>query len=375
MALVCVGIIALAFFPWDYVSPTYNLSGDPLVLMFTRWDAMWYIDIARHGYWFKALAFFPLYPAAIAGLRWLTDMSAAWSGIAISNLALVFALAVLWLLVRDECGEAVASRTARWFLFFPTAFFLSAVYTESLFLLGVLLTFWLARRRKIWQAGVIGLMAALTRNQGVLLVVPLLAAYWQLAQADRTSEGIWRWLRPELLAITLPAVGLLGFVVWQGMVFHRLDAFLVVQAAWGRAVAPPWVGMAAAVRTVASGGALQASTVLSMMDLLAALVFLGLLLAGMRQRLPWSWLVFSGAAWLMDVSAPALGGESPLLSMTRLVLVLFPGFVVIARATLNSERPEAGPIRRSIGGTMPMWVLPMFQAMFFAIFATWRWVA
>lgn len=375
VALVSVGVMALAFLPWMYVSPTYNLSRDPLVLMFTRWDAMWYIDIARRGYWFKALAFFPLYPAAIAGLRWLTDMSAAWSAILISNAALVGVMVVFWLLVREHYGERLASQTTRCFLLFPTAFFLSAAYTESLFLLLVLLTFWLAERRQLWAAGLTGFLAALTRNQGVLLIVPLIGAYAQLAWGSPEPSRLWRWVRADVLAVAGPAAGLLAFAVWQGLVFHRAGAFLAVQAAWGRVVAPPWVGIVAAIGRVISGEPLQASTVLSMMDLLAALAFLGLIVVGVRQRLPWSWLVFSGAAWLMDVSAPALGGESPLLSMTRLVLVLFPGFVSLAMLTDTAAKPGAGGVRAGTLGTMVPWVFPMFQAMFFAIFATWRWVA
>ena len=376
VALVAVGFIALAFFPWVYVSPTYNVSRDPVVLMFTRWDAMWYIDIARRGYWFKALAFFHLYPAAIAGVRWLTGASAAWSALILSNLALVGTVAVFWRLVREYYGAPVASRTTRWLLLFPTAFFLSAAYTESLFLLGVVLTFWLAGpRQKIWWAGLTGFLAALTRNQGVLLVVPLLGAYWRVVHADTTAPRFWRWVRVELLALAMPVAGLLAFAGWQALVFHRADAFLAVQAAWGRAVEPPWVGMVAAIGNVLAGGPLQAPTILSMMDLLAALGFLGLLVVGVRQRLPWTWLAFAGAAWLMDVSAPALGGESPLLSMTRLVLVLFPGFVSLALVTESASQPNASAWRAGTVGTMWPWVLPMMQAMFFAIFATWRWVA
>lgn len=376
VALVAVGFIALALLPWMYVSPTYNVSGDPVVLMFTRWDAMWYIDIARRGYWFKALAFFPLYPAAIAGVRWVTGVSAAWSALMVSNLALVASALVFWRLVREYCGTQLASRTLRLFLLFPTAFFLSAAYTESLFLLAVLLTFWWAGPQKnIWAAGTAAFFAALTRNQGVLLVVPLIAAYWRMAQADQAAPRLWRWMRVEMLAVAMPAAALLLFAGWQALVFHRADAFVAVQAAWGRALAPPWVGMAAAVHRVLAGGPLQAPTILSMMDLLAALGFLGLLVVGIRQRLPWTWLAYAGAAWLMDVSAPALGGESPLLSMTRLVLVLFPGFVSLAKIVEAAERPGASAWRAGTVGTMWPWVLPMLQAMFFAVFATWRWVA
>ena len=67
LALVLVGWIALAELPWQYYSPTYNSTQNPLLLMWIRWDALWYTGIASHGYWTQALAFFPLYPLLIAG--------------------------------------------------------------------------------------------------------------------------------------------------------------------------------------------------------------------------------------------------------------------------------------------------------------------
>jgi Gpi18-like mannosyltransferase len=48
-------------------------------------------------------------------------------------------------------------------LIFPTAFFLNAVYTESLFLFLSLATFYYALKKNFFSAGIFGFFASLTR--------------------------------------------------------------------------------------------------------------------------------------------------------------------------------------------------------------------
>ena len=57
--------------------------------------------------------------------------------------------------------------------FFPAALFFSAVYSESLFLLLSVGAVLAARQGRWAWAGALAALAALTRNSGVLLLVPL----------------------------------------------------------------------------------------------------------------------------------------------------------------------------------------------------------
>jgi hypothetical protein len=363
LVLVAVGWVALGLLPSRYVSPTYNVSSFPPLAMWIRWDAIWYTSIAIHGYWQAALAFFPLYPLFIAGVHWGTGLSTPVAALVVSNLALIAAAGAFWLLVREDFSKAVANRSVSLLLLFPTAFYLSAAYTESLFLLTTVMTFLLARRGHLWAAGIAGALAALTRNMGVLTVIPILIAYG--AQYGwKTAAGGWNWRRWEILSIAVPGLGLLLYMVWQWVIFHSPLEFLAAQAYWGRHVTWPWVGIVAAFATIWNGSPLQPGAVLSMIDVLFTLAFLGLWWVARRQRLPLSWLIYWGLMWLIDVSAPDLSGESPLLSMSRLVLVIFPAFVALG---ILSERPA--------WNRWCQWLFPMLQAVFFAVFATWHWIA
>jgi len=105
--------------------------------VWARWDSYWFIEIARHGYDVdeQAAAFYPLYPTLLAGLGRLFLGHYVAAGIVISLLASAGAFVLLHGLAQRLVGEDAAFRTILFLAVFPTSFFLSAVYSESLFLL------------------------------------------------------------------------------------------------------------------------------------------------------------------------------------------------------------------------------------------------
>src|SRR5262249_60087217 len=96
------------------------------------------------------------------------------------------------------------ARTSRLLLLFaPPAFVLFAPYSESLFLLCVVLCLLMARRGRWWLAGAAGALAALTRQQGVFLALPLA---WELWEAGgRAPREAFRKGRDWLAAGVDPA--------------------------------------------------------------------------------------------------------------------------------------------------------------------------
>ncbi len=158
-----------------------------------RWDASWYLQIANSGYGgnLARTAFFPLYPLLIHVVAWVVR-SPVIAGALISLAAFAVALALLYRLVRLDHSPRIAQVTVMLLAFFPMALFFSAVYTESLFLALSLATIYAARRGRWVWAGVFGMLAAVTRDGGVLLFVPvvLLMLYGPRADGER-----WRWAR------------------------------------------------------------------------------------------------------------------------------------------------------------------------------------
>lgn len=355
IALMVVGLIGLTRFPWRYVSPTFNVTQNPLVLMWVRWDGLWYTDISVHGYWTQALAFFPLYPLLIAGVHEVTRMPAYDAALLVSNAGFIGFVVVLFGLVKDEYGPELAMRSVWMAVMFPTAFFMSAAYTEGVFLFFSVGAFWLAKRERFWWAGVFGMLAGLTRNEGAFTVIPFLWAYYR-------KYGI-RWHR-DLLAAGLIPLGIMAFMAYQWVDFGSPLAFVDAQSFWGRQITWPWRGIVLAVETVLRGSPLQADTILSMIDLTFAVGSMALWVFGLRRRLPVDWLLYWGVLLLIDISAPDVTGRSPLLSMSRLVLILFPMFVALGLLS-----GKVAWLR------FLQWILPALQVTFFLVFATWHWIA
>jgi hypothetical protein len=186
------GRLALAT---PYLAPdTY-----PLVNVFSRWDSGWYHSVAKNGYSFTPdkqsnTAFFPLYPMLMRAVHFLspsqTDASWMIAGLIVSNAALLIAACYLVLLLRLDFDPDTSARAVLYLFIFPSTFFLSAVYSESLFLAATLAAFYHARKGQWLLASVCAGAATLTRSPGILLAAPLLLEY--LAQRKFRLREI-RW--------------------------------------------------------------------------------------------------------------------------------------------------------------------------------------
>ncbi len=153
--------------------------------MWSVWDSKWYISIAEDGYSNQKYpyrttdnkGFMPLYPILI----WLFSTfillgNSHLAGFLISNIFLILSFYFLKKFVESEerlKDKVNIENTYLYLLFFPTSYFLSSIYPESLFLFLSILTFYLINKNKIiWACIVIGL-AFITKVFGIFLLIPL----------------------------------------------------------------------------------------------------------------------------------------------------------------------------------------------------------
>jgi hypothetical protein len=178
---------------------------------FARYDSGWYYQVAQNGYVFVKggpsagigkpgkIAFFPLYPLLMRYVgRLFGDMPAAayFGGIVVSWTSFIAAMVALYFLARLDLPPRQAERAVVLTAVFPFSFFFGMVYTEALFLLLVVVSFYAFRTQHWLPGGIAGGLATATRVNGVLLW-PALA--W-LA---------YRNAKPTLRDRTLAAIGLL----------------------------------------------------------------------------------------------------------------------------------------------------------------------
>jgi hypothetical protein len=331
--------IALVFLAYPYPLPSsvvrYSLlewRTDLLFNVFARWDAVWFIRIAEHGYQtVKEAAFFPLYPGLVHVLTYVTR-SALVAGILISLAAGGCAAVVLGKIARPLIGERGARDTILYVALFPLAFIFTAVYSDGLFLALSAAAFLAALRDRPWLAGMLGGLAVGTRLLGIALLPALAMVIW----SHRRS------LRPLLPLALLPAaVGLVAaYFQWQlgdaGALFHGQSYF------WGRHMATlgPLGGLwdaasAAGTGAVDSIRAHDAIGTLNVLDFLLLLAAFALTWVAWR-KLGAAFGVYSLTYLAVVLSVP--GEDVPLVSIPRFLLADFPLFLALAALTLDRPR-------------------------------------
>ena len=331
--------------PGQHVSESSQL----LLAVWGRWDAVHYLDIATRGYQGTEMAFFPLYPMMIRALGVLVGNHLV-AGLLISNACFFFALLFLYKLLEREFDRPVARRAIFYVSIFPSAVFFSAVYTESLFFMLTVATFFYLRRRRWLLAGTIGFFAAMTRVEGILLVVPF-ALEWYAVYRNRLAENI-----RSLLPAALIGAGLALYMAYLWVVTGDPLFFSHVQAHWNRHLAPPWVSVTNSILAIAhahSGAAVANQALeLSFTALMVAVLIFG------WKRLRPSYIAYMALSVLIPMST------SSLMSMPRFALVLFPLFAILARW---GDRPW-------VNNLILAFSLPLL-GLFTVLFADWYWVA
>lgn len=342
--------------PGEHVQESRNL----LLAVWGRWDAVHYLDIATIGYHGTDMAFFPLYPLLIAGLGGLIGNHLI-AGLLISNAALFFGLLFLYKLVEHDFDRAVARRAIFYISIFPTAVFFSAVYTESLFLMLTVASFYYMRERRWWLAGAIGFFAAMTRVEGVLLAVPFViewaTANWGLLRDafDRSRGRELLRAAVNLLPLVFIAMGLALYMGYLWILNGDPLTFSHVQSHWNRQLAAPWTAVWNSwhkIVTATSGETIANQTI----ELSFTALMIGVLLGGFRKLKP-SYIAYMGLSILVPMST------SSLMSMQRFALVLFPMFAILA---LWGRRP-------SVNNVIVALFLPLL-GLFTVLFADWYWV-
>jgi hypothetical protein len=296
-------------------------------------DTGWYMTIAADWYRYdpglgirtqQSVAFFPFYPALVRVFNAIAGgadvQSFMTSGLIVANASAVAGLAVLNRLVRREFNAAVARRTVWYVLAFPVSFALSSAYAESTFLLLSVLAVYAARSNRWPLAGVAAAAATLTRPYGVLIVIPLAVEY------ART-----RWTTPRSLlqvgglALGLPVVALAGWMVYMFSLGGDPLLFAHNQVAWeAQQLTSP-------LDTLLTGyGRFRDQQLQGRFDIgslrfaVAGVAVVGALASW--RVLPVMYAVFATAFCLVILSSGSL------VSIWRHVLVIFPLFVVAARA-------------------------------------------
>lgn len=337
---------------WD--SPRLHELGYG-VDVWARWDSDWYLRVAEDGYSEKPSstpAFFPLYPALVGALGRLLAGHYVLAGVLLSLAACLAAFLLLYRLALGHLGEEGARRAVLYLALFPTALFLQAVYSESLYLALVLGAFLLAERGRWLGAGVTAGLAILTRPVGVALLPALLVLAWRVPERRRAVAGV-------AAALPVAAIYPVLLAAWIGepfAFFRAQEGIWERNLSWAGPLGGLWEGVAALAREEG-----DRAFALNVQQLAFTLLFVALAVLAWR-LFGAAYGVFAAVSLAIPLSVPS--ERWPLLSMPRFGLVVFP--LVLALAALGARRGlHEGIVAVSsllLGVAVVQWAL-------------WQWVA
>lgn len=219
-------------FPYaHYLLPLYQLPR--WLYSWANFDGVHYLTIAENGYFGigSIQAFFPVWPLLIKAFRFLVNNTIV-AGL-ILNFIFGFFLLFSWQKLLTELFPKANAREIKIrtisLLLFPTSFYFAALYSESLFLLVIIWSFLLARRKKWYGSAILIGIASGLRVVGIFAAIIPIAMYLNQKRNDN-------WRKKIKMITVLSSFSSIGFVIYSTYLHFRFGDwlyFLHVQSEFG----------------------------------------------------------------------------------------------------------------------------------------------
>ncbi len=360
LALGAWGMVARTYLPVEHWL-RWEIPLELRAPLYAKFDSGWYLAIIEWGYGRPPPdgrpsnhAFFPLYPTTAKVLRDTFAIDGFHAGLVVTYACLFLAMSLFYREGVERLGEGDASASVAFLLFFPTSFFLAAVYAESMFLLFALLAFRDARRGPAARSTLWGFLLGLTRASALAVAPALFLA----ALENRSPDGRRPWGR-ALVAGLVPAATVFLWIFGIGWVYGEPGLFFRSMQGWHRGTSSlsgiaAWV-VSMGVRFKHMDWERDPSFAL---DYGAALLFSAVGVYQLVKR-RWADAAWTGAAITLPMTTGLSGG------MPRFLMVVYPVYFALAEGSRG--RPRARLVWWVVSGGLLLAAA--------ARFVNWHWVA
>lgn len=278
---------------------------------FANWDGGHYLGIADGGYdAIYQYAFFPLYPLVV-GLIGQILHSYLYAGILVSILSSFLAVNLLFQLVAIEFNRQTALNAVMAILFFPTAFYLTTVYTEGLFLMLTLASFLFARKDNLFAATVFASLASATRFAGLGVVM----GFWVYLYLHK-KLNIRNWF------VFLAPLGFILYCIYLWNMTGNPLYFVQAESHWHREVVFPGKAVLGGLFHLLNPNYIL-ENFSGFLDIVFT-IFAVVMVLKLIKKLPLDIVVFSIFSLCLPLFSPTL------LAMPRYILTIFPIFIMIS---------------------------------------------
>ena len=319
---------------YPYTTPLHFLSNPNWLVssfLFSAWanfDGVHYLLIAANGYTDNA-GFFPMYPLLIFFLTSIISPSAAiypfhpiqyLTVIFVTNLFFGFALFMLYKLVSLDYEDSLPILTIIFILIFPTSFFFASIYSESLFLLLSLLSFYFARTNRWFLAALCGGLLTATRLVGIAIIPALIYEFVKNEKSLLKLKSLFLFISP---------LGILSYMLFNYLKWGDALYFIRSQGSFlnGRSVdsivfIPQTIFRYINILTTVSPGIFEwwiALLEISVFFFVSIMFFVA-----WKKKIRTSYIFFALICFLIPASTGTFTG------LPRYSLVLFPIFIALA---------------------------------------------
>lgn len=341
----------------------FNFHGE----WYANWDGQWYKNISEQGYFYNprdysSVAFFPAFPMAGRILARSLGIDHALALLIVANMCHIFAFMMMALYIDSRYPDSPA--TLRGYVLaamglLPTTFFCRMAYSESMFVMLLILALFGMWRR--WPLAVIALvigLATATRPVGVGLIPAFLL---HIRHRSPTAGG---FVARAAMMVPIACWGLLVYMAFQYAAFGNPLAFAQTQENWAARFPRSLMEKVIALTTLepfraiydVSGpgywgrrtGKLDFPFSLRAADPCFLLGSLGLAALGYRKR----WLTSYEAitvVCLMGIPYWTHGYEQYLTSQGRFAASAAPIFIVLGQLAIRAPAPLVAVIAGGLG--------------------------
>jgi hypothetical protein len=288
--------------------------------VWANFDGVYYLYIAKSGYTVDNAGFFPLYPLLIRIFSVGEGSIQFFVGSVLSSVFLLLGILMLFKLIQIDFDKKIAFIAVAVMFVFPTSFFFVAIYSESLFLLLTLSSFYFARKKNWILASLLASLLTATRIVGIALIPALVYEFIR-------SEGAI--FKRKALGFLLSPLGILFYMYFNFKELGNAFQFVTAQGALHNersvdqiVLFPQTIFRYFNILTSLSPSVYE--WWIALLELSAFTLALILIYIAWKKKVRFSYLIFSVIALLIPASTGTFSG------LPRYVLILFPIFIALA---------------------------------------------
>lgn len=224
----------LELLPVNNNSIWYHLAGP-----FHRFDGLWYQYIAYSNYYgdVHKFAFFPLYPWILRIICNLFNIQFYIAAYFVNTVFTTLAVYLFFKVIRLDYPADTAVRSLFYYITFPAFFFFLCPYADvllSVFLLSAVLS---ARKRYYYIASTFGIMGAITKPYGFVIIIPIAGIILLQEKKDRLFKLLFSLLIPlgaffvmlyQNTPVGTAKNGIVDFPTWKRLTWPSVQIFKAI---------------------------------------------------------------------------------------------------------------------------------------------------